>query len=50
MIRDRTAAESDADLLRCCDVVAALAAGRYDSLGGRYLDINYDLERLSQGS
>lgn len=43
MIRDRTAAESDADLLRCCEVVVALAQGRYDSLAGRYLDINSDL-------
>lgn len=50
MIRDRTAAASDADLVRCCDVVTALAAGLYDSLGGRYLDINHDLDSLSRGS
>jgi NAD(P)-dependent dehydrogenase (short-subunit alcohol dehydrogenase family) len=49
IIRDRTAAQSAADLTRCCDVVAALASGRYDSLAGRYLDIHYDLDALPQG-
>jgi NAD(P)-dependent dehydrogenase (short-subunit alcohol dehydrogenase family) len=40
IIRDRTPAESDADLERCCDVVLALARGAHDALGGRYLDIH----------
>jgi NAD(P)-dependent dehydrogenase (short-subunit alcohol dehydrogenase family) len=39
-----TPASSDADLERCCDVVAALAAGCYDALAGQYLDIAWDLE------
>jgi len=44
MLQARTPAESEADLRRCCDVVAALAAGKYDGLAGRYLDIAWDLE------
>lgn len=36
--------DSAADLARCCDVVSACAAGRYDALAGRYLDINWDLD------
>jgi hypothetical protein len=33
-------------MARCCEVVAALAAGRYDALSGRYLDIAWDLDAL----
>jgi NAD(P)-dependent dehydrogenase (short-subunit alcohol dehydrogenase family) len=44
MLAARTPAESAADLARCADVVAALAAGQYDDLGGRYLDIQWDLD------
>jgi len=44
MLRALTSASSDADLQRCCDVVAALAAGTYDALAGQYLDIAWDLE------
>jgi NAD(P)-dependent dehydrogenase (short-subunit alcohol dehydrogenase family) len=40
IIRDRTSAQSDADLERCCDVVLALACGNHDALSGRYLDIH----------
>jgi hypothetical protein len=47
MLRNRTIAQSDGDLARCCDVVAALAAGRHDRLGGRYLDIHDDLDVLA---
>lgn len=43
MLRNRTDAESARDLARCCDVVASLAAGRFDALGGRYLDLWWDL-------
>jgi NAD(P)-dependent dehydrogenase (short-subunit alcohol dehydrogenase family) len=43
-LKDRRAEDSAADLARCCDVVAACAAGRYDALAGRYLDINWDLD------
>jgi NAD(P)-dependent dehydrogenase (short-subunit alcohol dehydrogenase family) len=50
MIRDRSAADSAADLQRCCDVVSSLAAGQYDVLGGRYLDIRDDLESLARGA
>lgn len=46
MLKGRTAQESAADLARCMDVVAALTAGRYDALSGRYLDINWDLDAL----
>jgi NAD(P)-dependent dehydrogenase (short-subunit alcohol dehydrogenase family) len=44
MLKGRTEAESAADLARCCEVAAALAAGRHDSLGGRYLDLWWDLQ------
>jgi NAD(P)-dependent dehydrogenase (short-subunit alcohol dehydrogenase family) len=44
MLNAITASNSAADLARCCDVVAALAAGRYDVLAGRYLDISWDLD------
>jgi len=44
MLRGRTDAESTRDLERCCDVVAWLAAGRFQALGGRYLDLWWDLE------
>jgi NAD(P)-dependent dehydrogenase (short-subunit alcohol dehydrogenase family) len=50
MIRDRTAEESAADLQRCCEVVLALATGKYDVLGGRYLDIGDDLATLTSGA
>lgn len=43
MLRNRTDEESARDLARCCDVVVALAAGRLDPLGGRYLDLWWDL-------
>jgi NAD(P)-dependent dehydrogenase (short-subunit alcohol dehydrogenase family) len=44
MLNARTASDSAADLARCTEVVAALAAGRYDVLAGRYLDISWDLD------
>jgi NAD(P)-dependent dehydrogenase (short-subunit alcohol dehydrogenase family) len=44
MLAGRSAAESAADLNRCGDVVTALAAGRYDALAGRYLDIQWDFD------
>jgi NAD(P)-dependent dehydrogenase (short-subunit alcohol dehydrogenase family) len=44
MLKGRTAEDSANDLARCCDVVAALAAHRYDGLGGRYIDLWWDLE------
>jgi NAD(P)-dependent dehydrogenase (short-subunit alcohol dehydrogenase family) len=44
MLKARTSQESAADLARCTAVVAALAAGRYDALSGRYLDIAWDLD------
>lgn len=47
MLESRTPEDSARDLERCCDVVAALAAGRYDSLGGRYLDLWWDLDAKS---
>lgn len=46
MLQSRSAADSDADLARCTAVVAALAVGRHDALGGRYLDLNWDLDTL----
>jgi NAD(P)-dependent dehydrogenase (short-subunit alcohol dehydrogenase family) len=46
MIGNRTAAQSDFDLDRCCEVVVTLASGRYDALGGRYLDIHDELDTL----
>jgi hypothetical protein len=48
MLKGRTKQESAADLARCLDVVAALAAGRYDALSGRYLDIDWDLDELEK--
>lgn len=50
MIRDRTPEDSAADLQRCCEVVLALAAGKYDVLAGRYLDIGDELDALSRAS
>ena len=44
MLRSRSDADSARDLARCCDVVAWLAAGRFEALGGRYLDLWWDLE------
>jgi NAD(P)-dependent dehydrogenase (short-subunit alcohol dehydrogenase family) len=44
MLKNRTPEDSTKDLARCCDVVAALGAGRYDALGGRYLDLWWDLD------
>jgi len=49
MLKGRTKEDSDADLRRCCDVVAALAARKYDALAGRYLDIAWDLDALTLG-
>jgi NAD(P)-dependent dehydrogenase (short-subunit alcohol dehydrogenase family) len=46
MLASRSAAASRADLVRCADVVAALATGRHDALAGRYLDINSDFPTL----
>jgi len=45
MLKGRTLEDSDADLRRCSDVVAMLAAGKYDAIAGRYLDIAWDLDR-----
>jgi NAD(P)-dependent dehydrogenase (short-subunit alcohol dehydrogenase family) len=44
MLKGRTPEDSAKDLARCCEVVVALAAGQYDALGGRYLDLWWDLE------
>ncbi len=44
MLRNRTPEDSARDLARCCDVVAALGAGRHDALGGRYIDLWWDLD------
>lgn len=44
MLQNRTLEESARDLARCCDVVATLGAGRYDALGGHYLDLWWDLD------
>ncbi len=44
MLRNRTPEDSAKDLARCCDVVAALGAGRHDALGGRYIDLWSDLD------
>jgi NAD(P)-dependent dehydrogenase (short-subunit alcohol dehydrogenase family) len=44
MLKGRSPEASAADLARCCAVVAALAAGRYDVLAGRYLDVDWDLD------
>lgn len=49
MLRGLTAASSDADLRRTCDVVAGLASGAYDAIAGQYLDIAWDLQaKLAQ--
>ncbi|MGH8150324.1 MAG: SDR family NAD(P)-dependent oxidoreductase [Steroidobacteraceae bacterium] len=48
MLKSRTPEDSARDLARCCDVVAALAGGRYDVLGGRYLDLWWDLDAKLQ--
>jgi NAD(P)-dependent dehydrogenase (short-subunit alcohol dehydrogenase family) len=48
MLKGRTAQDSATDLARCMEVVAALAAGRYDALSGRYLDISWDLDALER--
>jgi NAD(P)-dependent dehydrogenase (short-subunit alcohol dehydrogenase family) len=50
MLKSRTPEDSARDLARCCDVVAALAAGRYAALGGRYLDLWWDLEAKCEES
>ena len=44
MLNARRPEDSAADLARCTAVVAALAAGCYDVLAGRYLDISWDLD------
>lgn len=49
MLRGLTAASSDADLKRTCDVVTALASGVYDALAGQYLDIAWDLDAKLAG-
>jgi NAD(P)-dependent dehydrogenase (short-subunit alcohol dehydrogenase family) len=46
MLNARTPEQSAGDLARCCAVVAALAAGQYDALSGRYLDVAWDLNAL----
>jgi NAD(P)-dependent dehydrogenase (short-subunit alcohol dehydrogenase family) len=46
MLNARTPADSAADLARCTAVVAAIASGHYDTLAGRYLDVNWDLDTL----
>jgi NAD(P)-dependent dehydrogenase (short-subunit alcohol dehydrogenase family) len=48
MLQGRSPADSDADLARCTEVVAALASGRHDALGGRYLDVQWDLDTLDK--
>lgn len=50
MLKGRTPRDSAQDLARCCEVVAALAAQRYDGLGGRYIDLWSDLEALARAS
>jgi NAD(P)-dependent dehydrogenase (short-subunit alcohol dehydrogenase family) len=49
-LKSRSPQDSDADLARCRDVVVALAAGRYDTLGGRYLSIDWDLDTKANES
>jgi NAD(P)-dependent dehydrogenase (short-subunit alcohol dehydrogenase family) len=48
MLNARTPRESAADLMRCTALVAAIAAGQYDALAGRYLDINWDFDVLAR--
>jgi NAD(P)-dependent dehydrogenase (short-subunit alcohol dehydrogenase family) len=43
-LRSRHSDASESDQRRCADVVAAIAAGHYDALGGRYLSAEWDLE------
>lgn len=50
MLKSRTPEDSARDLARCCDVAAALAAGKYDALGGRYLDLWWDLDAKCEES
>ena len=42
----RNTAEGTRDLDRCAEVCVRIAAGDYDSLSGRYLDIKQDFEQL----
>jgi NAD(P)-dependent dehydrogenase (short-subunit alcohol dehydrogenase family) len=42
--------EGTRDLERCAEVCARIAAGDYDSLSGRYLDIKQDFEQLLRGA
>lgn len=42
----RDPAVREAVFRRCCDMVVALASGRYDALSGRYLDVADDFEAL----
>lgn len=48
MLNGRTAQDSAVDLARCTQIVVALAAGRYDALSGRYLDVTWDLDTLER--
>ena len=48
MLKATTPEDSARDLRRCCDVVVALASHKYDSLAGRYLDIDWDLDAKLQ--
>jgi len=43
-LKGRRPEDSVKDLARCLEVVVALAAGRYDTLAGRYLSIDWDLD------
>lgn len=47
MLRAITTEASAADLARCTDAVAAIANGRYDTIAGRYLDINSNLDEMA---
>jgi NAD(P)-dependent dehydrogenase (short-subunit alcohol dehydrogenase family) len=42
----RDTADGTKDLERCAKICARIAAGEYDSLSGRYLDIKDDFEKL----
>jgi NAD(P)-dependent dehydrogenase (short-subunit alcohol dehydrogenase family) len=48
MLKARTTEQSTVDLARCTAMVAAIAAGRYDVLSGRYLDISWDFDALAR--
>jgi NAD(P)-dependent dehydrogenase (short-subunit alcohol dehydrogenase family) len=50
MLNGITTEESAADLKRCVEVVAALAAGQYELLAGRYLHISFDLDALARAA